>query len=86
MRKYPPLPILNRTCVKDYKFPDSDLIIEKGTRLVIPVLGIHHDPEYFPEPELFDPERFNEQNKSQIPSCAYLPFSEGPRICIGELN
>lgn len=84
MRKYPPLPLLNRICVKDYKLPDSDLFVEKGTRLVVPVLGLHHDPDYFPEPATFNPDRFNEANKNRIPTCAYIPFGEGPRICIGE--
>lgn len=83
MRKYPPLPIINRVCVKDYNLPDSDLFVEKGTRLIIPILGLHHDPDYFPKPATFNPDRFNEENKSQIPTGAYIPFGEGPRICIG---
>ena len=39
------------------------------------------DEKYYPNPELFDPERFAEGNK--IPKGAYLPFGDGPRICIG---
>lgn len=82
---YPPLPILNRTCVKDYKLPNSDIVIEKGTRILLPILAFHHDPEYFPEPNKFDPERFSDENKSKIQPYSYLPFGEGPRNCIGEL-
>ncbi|KAL3280432.1 hypothetical protein HHI36_017914 [Cryptolaemus montrouzieri] len=57
--KYPPLASLPRICTKDYKLPGTDLIIEKGVRIVIPVYGIQRDPDYYPNPEIFDPERFS---------------------------
>ncbi|KAF4519173.1 hypothetical protein B566_EDAN008236 [Ephemera danica] len=47
------------------------------------IYGLHHDPEYFPDPERFDPERFNEENKSKLKSFTYMPFGSGPRNCIG---
>jgi len=83
LRKYPPLPILNRECTKDYKIPGTDVVLEKGLATVIPVLALHHDPKYYPEPERFDPERFNEDEKAKRHQYVYLPFGEGPRICIG---
>ncbi|RZC35581.1 p450 domain containing protein [Asbolus verrucosus] len=84
LRKYPPVPFIRRRCVKDYKIPDEDIVIEKGTIVVIPILGIHHDKEYYPDPDKFDPERFSEENKSCRHHYAHLPFGEGPRICIGK--
>ncbi|KAJ3651620.1 hypothetical protein Zmor_017647 [Zophobas morio] len=83
LRKYPPGAALNRRCTQDYKVPDHDIIIKQGTRVFIPVLGIHYDEEYYPDPEKFDPERFNEENIRSRPQYAYIPFGEGPRICIG---
>jgi cytochrome P450 family 6 len=69
--------------VKDYKVPDQDVIIEKGTQVVVSILGIHYDEEYYSDPEKFDPERFNEENSSSRHQYAHIPFGEGPRICIG---
>jgi cytochrome P450 family 6 len=60
---HPPVPAVNRKCVKDYKVPDEDLVIQKGTTVVIQILGIHYDAEYYPEPEKFDPDRFSDENK-----------------------
>ncbi|XP_063243313.1 cytochrome P450 6j1-like [Bacillus rossius redtenbacheri] len=83
LRKYPTLSFLERMCLSDYKIPGTKLTIEKGIQVMIPVLGIHSDPEYYPDPTKFDPERFSAENKSKIPPYAFLPFGEGPRICIG---
>ncbi|XP_046617580.1 cytochrome P450 6k1-like [Neodiprion virginianus] len=83
LRKYPPLPFLDRVAMVDYKVPGTDLVIEKGTPTYIPMFGLHYDPEYFPEPFKYDPERFNEENKQNRASCIYMPFGEGPHICIG---
>ncbi|XP_046685287.1 probable cytochrome P450 6a14 [Homalodisca vitripennis] len=74
------LPMLMRECVRPYKVPDSDLIIEKGTLILIPVTGLHKDPQYYPEPCHFNPDRFKGNNFK--PSSTFLPFGDGPRICI----
>lgn len=83
LRKYPTVPVLNRICTEDYVIPGTNTTLKKGTDVIIPVLGIHQDKDYYVDPEKFDPERFQEANKAQLPSCAHLPFGEGPRICIG---
>ncbi|XP_067009335.2 probable cytochrome P450 6a14 [Anabrus simplex] len=83
LRKYPPVPILVRECTEPYRIPDSDLTVEKGNRILIPVYAIHHDPKIYPEPKRFDPDRFTEEKISQRHHYSYLPFGEGPRICTG---
>lgn len=83
LRKYPPLPVLSRVCVEDYKIPDDNIILTKGTKIIIPVYGIHYDEEFYPNPNKFDPERFSEEMKRKRNPYTYLPFGEGPRNCIG---
>lgn len=80
LRKYPVSPILNRSCVKDHKIPDTDQIIEKGTFVFIPALALQMDEKIYDEPTKFKPERFIEKaSAGQI----YIPFGDGPRGCIG---
>ncbi|CAG9859763.1 unnamed protein product [Phyllotreta striolata] len=83
LRKYPPLSIIPRQCCKDYKIPNSNVTIEKGTLVVISTKAIHYDTDYYEDPERFDPERFNEENKAKRPPMTFLAFGEGPRLCIG---
>uniref|UniRef100_T1IBE2 Uncharacterized protein n=1 Tax=Rhodnius prolixus TaxID=13249 RepID=T1IBE2_RHOPR len=79
MRKYPPTPMLFRVCTKSYILPNG-LIIEPGQPLQISVYSLHYNPSYYPEPEKYKPERFDPDQT--VPSCAYIPFGNGPRICI----
>lgn len=81
---YPPLPVLNRVCTEDYVVPNSNVTIERGTNIVVPILGLHYDQEYFPEPNKFDPSRFNEENIGKITPYTYMPFGDGPRNCLGK--
>nr|WEY36936.1 cytochrome P450 [Bemisia tabaci] len=84
LRKYPNTGFLKRICTKAYEIPNSSLLIKEGTNVLIPTYSLHHDPQYFPEPEKFDPDRFNEENRSNIVQGAYIPFGDGPRKCIGK--
>ncbi|XP_033608493.1 cytochrome P450 6k1-like [Cryptotermes secundus] len=83
LRKYPPAPFLVRECTKKYTIPGTDVVIEKGTLIIIPVMGLHRDQKYYPDPERFDPDRFSKEMKDRTPQFTYLPFGEGPRVCIG---
>lgn len=85
LRKYPPVPVLTRDCTETYKIPDSDLVILKGQTVFFPILGIQYDPEHYPDPERFDPDRFTNEGKSTRHPFTWLPFGEGPRNCIGKV-
>ncbi|XP_055683654.1 probable cytochrome P450 6a14 [Lutzomyia longipalpis] len=84
LRLHPILPNLIRNLNQDYKIPERNLVFEKGSFFSIPVIGIHYDPEIYPDPYKFNPERFTEENSRNRHSCAWLPFGEGPRNCIGK--
>ncbi|KAK5640028.1 hypothetical protein RI129_010839 [Pyrocoelia pectoralis] len=78
LRKYPLVHTNTRICTKSYKIPNSDVVINKGTYVFLPMYALHRDPEYFPDPEKYDPDRFSIGQPS-----AFLPFGDGPRKCIG---
>ncbi|KAL7026333.1 hypothetical protein ACKWTF_013866 [Chironomus riparius] len=83
LRKYPIFEVQVRKCTKEFKIPATDLVIPIGMPVMIPVVGIQNDEKYFKNPEKFDPERFSEENVKKLAPHTFIPFSEGPRNCIG---
>jgi cytochrome P450 family 6 len=77
---------VTRECTKPVKLRGTDVTVEKGLQVVVPIFGIQRDPKYYPDPESFDPERFSEEEKEKRPHFSYIPFGEGPRICIGSVS
>ncbi|XP_075548970.1 cytochrome P450 3A8-like isoform X1 [Dermacentor variabilis] len=83
LRMYPPAPRLERSAHEDYVLGDTGIRVPKGCVIGVPVYSMHHDSEFFPSPETFDPDRFSEENVGSIRPYSYLPFGAGPRNCIG---
>nr|CAH7728519.1 unnamed protein product [Callosobruchus chinensis] len=83
LRRHPATSGLSRVCTKSYQVPGTQVFLKPGDKVVVPIMAIHMDPEYYPEPEKFDPERFSEKVKSKRHPMAYLPFGKGQRQCIG---
>ncbi|GFU11245.1 cytochrome P450 3A7 [Nephila pilipes] len=83
LRKHPPLLVSERTAVEDYKLGDTGIMVEKDMRVVIPLYAIHYDPDFYQDPETFNPERFMDSFEPKHPQYAYLPFGAGPRNCLG---
>ena len=63
--------------------PDSDVVIEKGTNVYIPVKAIHTDPEIYENPLEYRPERFHPSEEQNRHPQSFLGFGDGPRNCIG---
>ncbi|KAK5645053.1 hypothetical protein RI129_006353 [Pyrocoelia pectoralis] len=82
LRKYPTLPFLDRDCTKTYTIPNTDVVIQKGMAVYLSLTALQHDEEYFPDPMVYDPERFSAENKSSIVPYTYMPFGEGYRNCL----
>lgn len=84
LRKYTPLPVLNRICTRDYHHYDTSVFIKKNTPVLIPIFALHRDKEIFENPLKFNPDRFlNNSRGSEVDGLYYMPFGEGQRICIG---
>nr|QZM07471.1 cytochrome P450 monooxygenase CYP9EK1 [Lasioderma serricorne] len=88
LRKWTPGLQNDRLCIKDYVIEperpnEKPYLIKKGDVVIVPTIGLHYDPQYFPNPEQFDPDRFSDENKKNIVPGSYIPFGNGPRNCIG---
>ncbi|XP_059612486.1 probable cytochrome P450 9f2 [Phlebotomus argentipes] len=86
LRVWPAVSLIDRMCTKDFTMeyePGKKYTFRKGELYWIPIGDFHFNPEYFPDPNKFDPERFSDENKHLINPNTYLPFGIGPRNCIG---
>lgn len=83
LRKYPPVQLTTRRVNREYRVPNTDLVLPIGTPIVVPIASIHNDSRYYDEPTRFNPDRFDEET-NVVRKGAYLPFGLGPRTCIGE--
>ncbi|XP_026326228.1 cytochrome P450 6B5-like [Hyposmocoma kahamanoa] len=75
---------VQRNALREYKIPDTDVTIPKGMLVCVSPSGIHYDEKYYPNPYVFDPDRFLPENANNRHSCAYLAFGVGPRNCVGQ--
>ncbi|XP_078521134.1 cytochrome P450 3A24-like [Lissotriton helveticus] len=81
LRMYPTGGRLDRVCKKSVEL--NGVTIPEGMVVMIPLYTLHRDPEYWPEPDTFNPDRFSKENKDTQEPYTFLPFGSGPRNCIG---
>lgn len=79
MRLYPPVWVMDRISTKDDTI--GEYSIKDGTLFGISIFEMHRNPEYWKQPETFDPDRFLSDDSKR--NGAYMPFGAGPRLCIG---
>lgn len=90
LRMHSPVFTLTKVCTKEYELPPQytddvgkRITMKPGMSAIIPVHAIHLDPEIYPDPCRFEPDRFLDENRKGRHRYAFLGFGEGPRICLG---
>lgn len=81
-RLYPSVPFITRNCEQDVTI--AGRVVPKGADIQIAIYNLHRDAEVFPNPEEFIPDRFLPENAKGRHPFAFVPFSAGPRNCIGQ--
>ncbi|XP_070568646.1 cytochrome P450 3A29-like [Ptychodera flava] len=81
LRLYPPTVKSDRLCTQSCTI--NGVHVQKDMRILIPIYAIHMDPDYWPDPNKFIPERFTKEEKEKRNPYTWLPFGNGPRNCIG---
>ncbi|KMQ91109.1 cytochrome p450 4c1 [Lasius niger] len=82
LRLYPSVFLISRKAAEDVKL--QSYVVPAGTTLHLNIYGVHRDPNFWPNPEVFDPDRFLPERIQNRHPYSYLPFSAGPRNCIGQ--
>uniref|UniRef100_A0A1S4GY21 Uncharacterized protein n=2 Tax=Anopheles gambiae TaxID=7165 RepID=A0A1S4GY21_ANOGA len=82
LRLVPPVPFVGRKLLEDMEM--NGTVVPAGTTISLNIFCLHRNPEVFPEPEKFIPERFSDANEIPRGPYDYIPFSAGSRNCIGQ--
>ncbi|XP_028033176.1 cytochrome P450 4g15-like [Bombyx mandarina] len=83
LRLYPPVPVIARKLNRDVTISTKNYVIPAGTTVVIGTLMLHRQPKYYKDPEVFNPDNFLPENTQNRHYYSYIPFSAGPRSCVG---
>jgi cytochrome P450 len=81
LRLYPPSWGIGREAITDCEV--GGYTVPKGTQVMTVQYVVHRDPRWFEEPDAFRPQRWQGDLEGRLPRCAYFPFGDGPRVCIG---
>lgn len=81
MRLYPPAWGIAREALADCEI--GGFSVPRGTQLFLPQWLVHRDERWYDDPTAFRPERWDHDLIRRLPRCAYFPFGDGPRVCIG---
>lgn len=83
LRLYPSIQMVGRRLTETLQLPNG-LSLPANSTCYVPILALHLNPEIYPNPKQFDPDRFGLNNQFSNNPYSYIPFSAGPRNCIGQ--
>ncbi|XP_054165808.1 cytochrome P450 6B4-like [Oppia nitens] len=84
LRKYPAI-ITNRRATEDIHLPDVDLSVPKGTDIDLSFISMYYNPQYFPDPQVYNPDRFMPESADKLVKHSFIPFGSGQVVyCVGE--
>ncbi|XP_043270995.1 cytochrome P450 4g15 [Venturia canescens] len=83
LRMYPPVPLIARQIQTDLKLASGDYTVPAGCSVVIATFKMHRQPHIYPNPDVFDPDNFLPEKTANRHYYAFVPFSAGPRSCVG---
>ncbi|WP_289091053.1 cytochrome P450 [uncultured Sulfitobacter sp.] len=79
LRLYPPAGVISRTAQRNDTLCGRE--VRPGDTVMVPIYALGRHQQLWDQPDVFDPDRF--KDRKAIDRYAYLPFGDGPRICIG---
>lgn len=83
LRMYPPVPIIARKLQEDVQLVSKDLIVPKGTTIIVTTIKTHRMEEYWENPDVFNPDNHLPEKAAERHYYSFIPFSAGPRSCVG---
>lgn len=83
LRLYPPVPIIARQLKESVKLASGDYILPAGCTVVVATIKIHRREDLYPNPNKFDPDNFLPERTANRHYYGFIPFSAGPRSCVG---
>ncbi|XP_049859621.1 cytochrome P450 4g15 [Schistocerca gregaria] len=83
LRMFPPVPVIARQLHEELKLASMDVTLPAGCTVVVGTYKIHHREDIYPNPEVFNPDNFIPEKTADRHYYAFIPFSAGPRSCVG---
>uniref|UniRef100_A0A1Q3FRH5 Putative cytochrome p450 n=2 Tax=Culex tarsalis TaxID=7177 RepID=A0A1Q3FRH5_CULTA len=83
LRMYPPVPAIARKLTQEVRLASHDYVVPSGTTVVIGTYKLHRREDIYPNPDVFNPDNFLPERTSNRHYYSYIPFSAGPRSCVG---
>lgn len=81
LRLYPPITFLPRVALQKTRIGDHT--VKRGALIMIAPWTLHRHEAYWRAPHVFDPDRFSPEREGELTPGAYIPFGQGPRVCVG---